>query len=160
MSIFMARLGKSLSTKETPNGILAIEFAKNTAEVNKLLKAWATPLPTGETNIEVAQKQTSFDYLYLIFYSGFLFLLNKYISKNAPSQNKWLMFAAIAGLLAGVFDIIENYHFMASLSGHATDTIAQITSYSAKLKFTLIGFSILTATYFGLKKYLLTMFQR
>jgi hypothetical protein len=160
MSLFMDRLGKTLKTTYTPNGILAIEFAKNSTEVNQVMNAWSVPITNGETNVDVAKKQTKWDYLYLIFYSGFLFLLNRYINSNNLNQNNWLKFGAMAGLFAGFFDIIENYHFMQNLDGPISDSNALITSLAAKTKFAFIAFSLFTAIYFGLKKYLIAIFQK
>jgi hypothetical protein len=161
MTFLMAALGKTLKTAQTPNGITDIEFAQNEAQLKTVITAWSAPLASGKTNIEVAKTQTQWDFLYILFYAGFFFLTNRSLSNSEVGFNKKLLkISAIAGLLSGIFDVIENYHFLKSLNGQITSEIAAITSWAAKIKFSLIAISLLTILFFSLKRYLIQLFKK
>ena len=78
MVYVMTKTGAPLKTAATPHGILDLEFAYNTTKTNAIIEAWSKRDITD--NIEPAKFNTWLDFIFLFFYSIFLFLAAKKIS--------------------------------------------------------------------------------
>lgn len=142
MMIVMAKTGASLKTPATPLGILDLEFAYNTAKTAVVMNAWTST--AGMDNIAAARSNTWFDFLFLFFYSIFLFLACKKIAQNiqGPVSRAGNMIA-LAALLAGFLDVLENLGMLVSLSGHISGTIAFLTVFFSVIKWALALIAVL-----------------
>lgn len=135
----MQLTGSALKTPSTPNGIVNLELASSRMKVEKVIQAWA-PI-SGEVNrIGKAKTNTYLDFIFILFYSPFLFLCCK---KVAEPFKKNLIYKAgdvIAkgALLAGVLDLIENAGMLQSLHGNITEPVALLTAAVSIAKWTLI----------------------
>jgi hypothetical protein len=130
MIIIMAKTGATLKTPATPNGILNLEFAYNTAKTSTVINAWAP-----NNNIAAAKNNTCYDFIFLLFYSLFLFLTGKKIAQIKNSKTGLLI--AKGALVAGVLDTFENAGMLYTLSGNASESIALFTTLFSVIKWIL-----------------------
>ncbi len=149
MTAIMVKTGGPLKTATTPAGIINLEFAHNEAAVQEVLKAWKNA-STSETDVIAAAKfNTALDFIYLLFYSFFLFTCSRQLAvllKRQKILSQWLDRFSIAALVAGVLDIIENYGMLRALEGNATDTLALFTTAVSMLKWLLVIMVLLLIT--------------
>lgn len=142
MMIVMSRTGAPLKTSATPNGILNLEFACDTNKVNAIITAWSsTP---GVDNVDAAKKNTYLDFIFIFFYTLFLYLasikLNKLFGGKFGKAGKWI---GLGALLAGGLDVLENAGMLVSLSGHTSNPVALFTVICAVIKWALAGIAVL-----------------
>ena len=142
MVYVMTRSGAPLKTATTPHGILDLEFAYNTTKTNTVINAWA---PNSRVdNIATAIQNTWLDFIFLFFYSIFLFLASKKISRLfGGAFGKAGRSIAWGALLAGFLDILENTGMLLTLSGHGSGTIAFCTSFCSVIKWGLALIAVL-----------------
>ena len=142
MLYVMAKTGQPLKTPVTPQGILNLEFAYNNDKVNTIVYNW-TSINTVDT-IAAAKQNTWLDFIFLFFYSGFLFLTAKRISGLFDGGfGKAGIFISKAALLAGFLDILENAGMLLSLSGSGSNTIAFCTTLFSVIKWGLALLAVL-----------------
>ncbi|MEO7306555.1 MAG: hypothetical protein ABIR78_11180 [Ferruginibacter sp.] len=142
MIVVMAKTGTTLKTPATPMGILDLEFAYNAKKTTHILNAWA---PGGGTdNIAAAKINTYWDFLFLFFYAGFLFLACKKIASaiNGPVAKAGNLIAK-AALLAGVLDILENAGMLLTLNGQGSNTVSFCTTCASVIKWGLAIIAVL-----------------
>jgi hypothetical protein len=142
MIVVMTKTGATLKTPATPMGILDLEFAYNTEKTTAVLNAWA---PTsGTDNIAAAKINTYWDFLFLFFYAGFLFLACKKIAANiqGPVARAGNLIAK-AALLAAVLDIIENACMLLTLNDQGSPTVAFCTTFISVIKWGLALIAVL-----------------
>jgi hypothetical protein len=147
MMVIMAKTGGPLKTAATTSGILNLEFANTKQKVEDVLTAWKLASHTRLDVIASAKLNTGFDFIFLIFYSFFLYCCCKQLSLLLPPKNvmaAWLSKAAPAALLAGILDLIENFGMLRSLSGNVSETVAQATSLAAIIKWLLVVFIVMS----------------
>jgi hypothetical protein len=137
MMVVMAKTGATLKTDTTPMGIINLEFAYNTTKIKPILSAWA---PTEKTdNIAAATINTYWDFLFMFFYAGFLFLACKKIAANSKGLvAKAGNMIAGAALLAAFLDVIENTGMLITLHGHTSSTVAFCTTFFSVIKWGLV----------------------
>lgn len=142
MLIVMAKTGASLKTATTPLGILNLEFAYNTAQTNNIINAWYS---TGEpNNVLAAIYNTFYDFLFLFFYAGFLFLACKKIAANIKGPvAKAGNLIARGALLAGVLDVLENTGMLLTLHGYTSNAVAFLTVSFSVIKWALAIIAVL-----------------
>lgn len=142
MMLVMARTGSSLKTPETPMGIIDLEFAYNMSKAETVLHAWAPTLQSD--NITVAKINTWWDFIFLFFYAGFLFLTCKKIAAKAKGPvAKAGNIIAKGALLAGFLDILENAGMLVTLSNNGSSTIAFATTFVSLIKWGLVLIAVL-----------------
>ncbi len=142
MIVVMAKTGATLKTAATPHGILDLEFAYDTAKTSVVLNAWAPA--TDLDNIAAAKTNTYFDFLFLFFYSIFLFLACRRIAQNVKGPvGKAGNAIATGAMLAGLLDILENMGMLIALGGHISGTIAFLTTFFSVLKWALAIIAVL-----------------
>lgn len=142
MMVVMVKTGATLKTETTPMGIIDLEFAYNTTKITPILSAWA---PTAQTdNIAVAKVNTYWDFLFLFFYAGFLFMACKKIAANiqGPAAKAGNMIAK-AALMAGCLDIIENIGMLLTLSHQGSAATPFSTTIVSIIKWGLVIISVL-----------------
>jgi hypothetical protein len=142
MIVVMAKTGATLKTDATPHGILNLEFAYNTAKTADVLNAWAPA--NGLDNITAAKANTCWDFLFLFFYAGFLFLACKKIAtKTTGSFSRAGRLIAKGALWAGFLDIIENSGMLLTLCNQGSSTIAFCTTFVSVIKWALAIIAVL-----------------
>jgi hypothetical protein len=142
MMAVMAKTGAPLKTPATPLGILDLEFAYNTAKISTVMNAWSPA--NGIDNINAAKTNTWFDFLFLFFYSIFLYLACKRMALNIKGPVAKAGNAIAAGaLLAGMLDILENTGMLITLNGHVSAGIAFFTCFFSVIKWALALIALL-----------------
>lgn len=139
MIIVMSRTGKPLKTSTTPNGIVNLELAYNTAKINAVFKAWQINTPASK--IPAAKTNTWWDFLFIFFYAGLLYLCcrkfhQKYKHTGFFYRTGGLLAKAV--LVAAALDVIENMYMLKFLDGNITNAFAITCSACAIIKFTLL----------------------
>lgn len=142
MIFVMAKTGAVLKIPATPQGILNLEFAYNTAQTNNIINAWQL---TGQpNNLLAAIYNTFYDFIFLFFYAGFLFLACKKTAANlqGPVARAGSIFAR-AAILAGILDVLENTGMLLTLHGHTSNIIAFLTVFFSVIKWMLAIIAVL-----------------
>ncbi len=136
MIVLMAINGSSLKTPATPNGIIDLEFAYNASKASTVIKAWEGIGPVD--NRFIAIMNTWLDFIFLVFYSLFLYqackLLSGFFDGFLLNTGNFL---AKGSLAAGVLDILENTGMLISLYGHISNGVALLTTVFSIIKWTL-----------------------
>jgi hypothetical protein len=142
MIVVMTKTGATLKTTVTPKGILDLEFANTISKAMIVTRAWA---PAGSTdNINAAKINTYLDFIFLIFYSLFLFFTCKKIGRiSSGSFGKAGMLIAKGALIAGFLDILENAGMLYTLSGHLSGDITLFTTTCSRIKWGLALIAVL-----------------
>lgn len=136
MMIVMFKTSATLKTSSTPLGILNLEFAYNSAKADTILNAWQ---PDGKIdNIEVAKFNTLLDFIFLFFYSLFLYKACKMLSGSYKGVlQKTGLLLANGAILAGVLDILENAGMLFTLQGNIYNSILLLTTFVSIIKWIL-----------------------
>jgi hypothetical protein len=135
----MKTLDVPLKNEVAPKGIVSFELAGSLQNSIDILNSW-------DANAKLyAGLSLGFDYLFMLMYSLLLFVLIKYITSKFTKKSvvKFGNFLAIAMLLAGIFDAIENYSLIQLYLGNLEQIFSTVAYYSANLKFSLIGIGLL-----------------
>ena len=150
MAFIMGDLGAPLKGPGTPLGIIDLELAFNSERATAILQNWTYTYAGGITRSAIAISHTWLDFVFIFFYSFFLFFGNKSISETfsgwAASLGK---IAAMLSLYAGLFDIVENLGLLAMLKGYTGNFIPEITGAFSFIKWILILYSIFYIITFG-----------
>ena len=148
MVIVMSKTSATLKTSATPLGILNLEFAYNGAKAGTVLNAWQ---PNEKIdNIEVAKFNTWLDFIFLFFYSLFLFKACKILSgtyKGALQKTGLLL--ANGAILAGLLDILENAGMLFTLQGNINNAILLLTTTVSIIKWILALAAVAYLLIFG-----------
>lgn len=148
MVMVMSKTGATLKTPATPLGILNLEFAYNGAKADIVLNAWQ---PNEKyNNIEVAESNTWLDFIFLFFYSPFLYKACKILSGtyNGNLQKTGLLLANGA-LMAGFLDILENAGMLFTLQGNINNSILLLTTIVSIIKWILALAAVAYLLIFG-----------
>ena len=148
MVMVMSKTGATLKTPATPLGILNLEFAYNGAKAEIVLNAWQ---PNEKyNNIEVAESNTWLDFIFLFFYSLFLYKACKILSGtyNGNLQKTGLLLANGA-LMAGFLDILENAGMLFTLQGNINNSILLLTTIVSIIKWILALAAVAYLLIFG-----------
>ncbi len=141
MACIVTMTGTPLTTDKTPHGILDLELAYNVSKVDTVIKAWSPSPMNTVSKIDVAKINTWWDFLFLLFYAPFLFMVCKKISRSyrtGSMVSKAGIFFAKAILIAGIFDAIENIGMFQSLNGNISSTIALYTASVSFIKWGIV----------------------
>ena len=142
MMFVMVKTGAILKTPQAPMGILNLEFAYSTAKTTPIINSWASI--NHADVITAAKNNTYWDFLFLFFYAGFLFLACKKIAANtAGIFSKAGKLIAQGALLAGCLDIIENTGMLLTLSNQGSSSIALSTTIVSIIKWVLALVAVL-----------------
>jgi hypothetical protein len=129
MIVVMTKTGATLKTPATPKGILDLEFAYNTSKAAIVTTAWA-----GD-NTGAAKINTYLDFIFLLFYSLFLFFTCDKIARITKSKAGTLI--ANGAMYAGILDIVENAGMLMTLSGNTSGTVTFLTAACSIIKWVL-----------------------
>lgn len=133
--------GNSLTkTATTKAGIVALEFAKTKQRADEITSTWS--------NAGLQQhaiNNTYIDFVFIFFYSLFLFSANWLFSiKQYSVSKKITQLIALCGLTAGLLDIIENFFLLKMLHLNINNSEATITWWLAAIKFTFVAIAFLS----------------
>jgi hypothetical protein len=126
MIVVMVKTGATLKTPGTPKGILDLEFAYNAAKASVVINAWTGTGPVD--NMEAAKINTRLDFIFLFFYSLFLYNTGKLLA--ACFHGSLLItgrFIARGALAAGLCDILENTGMLITLQDYLSDSCTLLT---------------------------------
>lgn len=150
MMFVMMQTGKSLKTPATPLGILDLEFAYNAYNANNVVSAWTATSPNSVNNVNVAIKNTWLDFIFLFFYSIFLFFSCKTIGERFNGVLKTIGgILAMGALNAGLLDIAENTGMLFMLNNITSNGIALFTTICAIIKWFLALAAVFYVVLFG-----------
>ena len=141
MIVVMVKTEAPLKTPATPAGIINLELAFDTAHSNKTIAAW-----TSVNAIGAAKINTYWDFLFIFFYSLFLFLCCKKLSaKFNPGtwKRKAALFFSKAILVAALLDMAENSGMLLTLNGSGASSVILITSLCSAVKWVLVLLTVL-----------------
>lgn len=125
----------------TKAGIVSLEFAKTKKNVTEILYEWNTV--SSKNMHQHAVTNTAIDFLFIFFYSLFLFYACFWFSiKQQGLLSKLSRFISLLALVAGLLDIIENYFLLKMLSHSITDAEVLLTWWIAAVKFSLAGIAV------------------
>lgn len=141
MAVLLQITGKPLKTVGTSLGILNLEFAQNANATRQIVDVW-------ERNnlIPVAEIHTARDFVFILFYSLFLFSFCKWLSKKTGpgmSFKKISNGLSYAALFAGLMDVAENAGMLVSLTGRVSEKITALTFYTSVTKWAIVAFCLL-----------------
>jgi len=150
MLYVMSSTGKTLKTTATPLGIIDLELAYNVSKTNHVLTAWSTTGSDNIDNIKVAKRNTWLDFIFLFFYSLFLFYSCKSIAESFYGfPQKFGRILAICALNAGLLDIAENAGMLFTLNGFTSNSIALFTAICSAIKWIFALSALIYILLFG-----------
>lgn len=156
MVILMSKTSATLKTPATPLGILNLEFAYNAAKAGTVLNAWQ---PNERIdNIEIAKFNTWLDFIFLFFYSLFLYKASKMLSGTYKGTlQKTGLLLANGAILAGLLDIMENAGMLFTLQGNINNAILLLTTAVSIIKWILALAAVAYLLIFGAAHFILTI---
>lgn len=131
--------GKPLTQSPlTKAGILSLEFAKTKQQSDAITTTWK------DKQVHyTAIVNTSIDFVFIFFYSLFLFAASYWFSlKQKGIMKKLSQSIALFGLTAGLLDTIENYFLLKMLAFTASDAETVFTFWIAAIKFLLAAIAV------------------
>lgn len=133
MIVVIIKTGATLQPATT-NGILDLELAYSTAKATNVINAWAAT-----DNINAAKTNTWFDFIFIFFYSLFLYNTCNFLSKSFTSfLNRAGRLLAKAAIAAGILDILENMGMLITLNGFISSGITFLTAFFSFIKWMLV----------------------
>ena len=142
MMVLMAKSGTTLKTPSTSKGIIDLEFAYNESKAAFVINAWTGIIPADNRFIAIIN--TSLDFIFLIFYSLFLYFACKMIAAKGNGLFFTIgNFLAKGALAAGALDILENIGMLITLNGHLSDTNTLLTFIFSISKWILVLAAVL-----------------
>jgi hypothetical protein len=128
----MQKTGAPLKTTVTPFGILNLELASSESQVSAILNTWDAD------KVDAAKLNTALDFIFLVFYSLFLFTACNTIAQRFTGFVRQTGIAlAYGALAAGMLDVVENIGMLVSLYGNTSDWVSIITCLAAVIKWVL-----------------------
>lgn len=132
--------GKPLTqTALSKTGILSLEFAKTKQQADAITATWKNK------NVHyTAIVNTSIDFIFIFFYSLYLFAACYWFSlKQTGVMKKISQTIALFGLTAGLLDCVENYFLLKMLSFTISNTETAFTFGAASVKFLLAAVAVI-----------------
>lgn len=129
----MLKTGEPLKSSAKYKNIVCLEFAYSQQKTTAIVNDWGT------TNVAIAKINTYYDFIFLLFYSLFLFFTCDKIA--LINKSKLGVHIANGAIWAGLLDIFENAGMLYTLSDHQSNLIPLLTATAALIKFVLLGFA-------------------
>jgi hypothetical protein len=145
----MVQTGATLKTPSTPLGILNLEFAYTAEKALAVILAWTGLIPAD--NVLAAIVNTWLDFIFLLFYSLFLYQACRMLSlKHTRLLSTAGHFIAKGALIAGLLDVFENIGMLLTLNGYISNTVALLTFLFSIVKWLLVLAAVLYILIAGL----------
>ena len=127
-------LGDATFKKAGAMSIVSLELAWRTEDVRKILNSWANVHPVPPILL---------DFLFIAAYSYLLFAFATVAARDAKYRNRPGLaemggHAALAGLVAGVCDVLENFGMLLTIGIGVHQPVPFLTSIFATVKFSLV----------------------
>lgn len=121
-------------------GIISFELAGNINSSNDIINYWAD-----NNNLNLAAFSIGFDYLFILFYVSFLIIWTSILSEGFYKQTSknFASLIMLITVLAGIFDMIENYSLMHVLGRDQNNLWPLLAYYFASMKFVFLTIAIL-----------------
>lgn len=146
----MDRTGAPLKGPGTVLGIVDLEFAFNHHRAEEIYQNWLYTFADGLPRVTIAIRHTWLDFVFIFFYSFFLFFGSKSVSESFSGKISALgKLLAMASLYAGLFDIFENIGILAMLKGNTGGAIPLFTGIFSSMKWILVICSLMYIIVFG-----------
>jgi hypothetical protein len=131
--------GAPLKTDAAPNGIISYEFMKDMACVDKIHASWAG------IKMQYAALNMGLDFLFLVAYSCFFYLLCKSVADKFPINsflNKLGHWLGLVQFVAAALDAVENICLVQILFGSRDESLLSMAHVFTNIKFALIGLGL------------------
>jgi hypothetical protein len=139
--------GKDLIRPYAPAGIVSLELATTATATERTLGGWKN-----DGLEETARNNILLDFPFIPFYVMLFYTLCGSISVRLSGTAATLgVLLAFFSLIAGVFDVLENFLMLSAYAGLYNSFTALLTAIFASLKFILLGLSLLYVILFGTK---------
>lgn len=139
LALIMAKVGAPLKTENTPLGIINLELAFNGKYASAIRLDWLYSFSGSMSKVAIAIRHTWLDFVFIFFYSYFLFYGCKSVSDSlsgfVSKMGRWI---AVGALYAGLFDIIENIGILLMMKGYITNGIALATGIFSAVKWVIV----------------------
>lgn len=134
--ILMRMQGASLFTTYSPGGIVDLELARTTEQVETYLLRWEN---------SVIKWNITIDFFFIIAYTWLLYKWLQWIRQNLQTSirqniNSWLSKAVV---LVGVLDVLENCLMLFTIKGLYNAFSLEATYWFAVVKFALAGLTLM-----------------
>jgi hypothetical protein len=142
--------GASLFSSYSPGGIVDLELARTTEQVQKYLLLWKN---------NVVKWNISIDFFFIIAYTWLLYAWLRWIKEHLENAtrltiNQWLTKAVV---LVGVLDVLENCLMLFTIKGLYNGFSLEATYWFAVIKFVLAG---VTLTYILMNSLLIALSKK
>lgn len=128
--------GASLFSNYSPGGIVDLELARKTEQVQKYLLLWKN---------SVVKWNITIDFFFIITYTWLLYAWLRWIKEHLDNLsrlkiNQWLTRAVV---LVGVLDVLENCLMLFTIKGLYNTFSLEATYWFAVIKFALAGVALM-----------------
>ncbi|MEJ0076610.1 MAG: hypothetical protein WDO17_14380 [Alphaproteobacteria bacterium] len=139
MMCILSGQGAPLRNHHAPSGVVSLELAGTGKKAHEVVDSWKSP-PLRRT----AYWQVLLDFIFIAGYTALLIAVALSAQRAANAAGLTFLawaggLAAYGGLLAGIFDCLENIGLLAMLAGCINTPVAFLTSLFATVKFALAG---------------------
>lgn len=153
LAVWLTLLDLPLRNEVAPTGVVAFELARTAERSAAILDSWDQRAKEGALLLH------GLDYLFLLVYSAWLFLLSRKVA--AALGGRWQPVGnavAVGALFCAPFDAIENYALIVQLRDGATEALAyrawlaatpKFVFFTAAVAFVLTGAGALLARRLG-----------
>jgi hypothetical protein len=138
---FLSRDGAALQNAEAPWGIVSLELACTANGAQGIVDSWKNAHPV---------RQIFWDFPFIVAYAYSLFAFGTIAARYAnyrgrPGVARIAEWAALAGLLAGACDVLEDCGMLWTIWSGARWPVPFLTSLFATVKFSLIVASLVVS---------------
>ena len=136
LTMALSYIDHPLKTMAAPHGIVSFELAGSLDSAMAILNSW-------DARAKIfAGLSLGIDFLYLVSYSIFLFLLilgqARKLQQRFPLLYRFGIVLMSMQILAAIFDAVENYGLIRLLTGTHDQIFASLAFFCSTLKFTFI----------------------
>ncbi|RYY08887.1 MAG: hypothetical protein EOO04_39300, partial [Chitinophagaceae bacterium] len=142
MIVLMALSGSPLKNKATPDGIINLELAEDSAAVQNTLNVWSNDISQEKDLLNVARENTYLDFLFLACYTALFYFACKHLGnsfiKGSLAEKACNVMAVIA-ILTGLLDLVENGGMLLYLKSEVNRDVVRITHAASLAKWLLVA---------------------
>lgn len=122
---------------------ISLQRAWTSSTAEEIVQSWKTA-----NEVDKAADQVLWDFLFIVAYAYLLFAFGHAAARDAGNRGlsrlaKIAGCGAVAGLLAGALDVVENIGLLTMIWGRTAPPIPSLTSLASLAKFILVGVSYL-----------------
>ena len=157
LAAFLSYQGAHLHTDIAPQGVMSLELAGDEALARAIVESWEK-----KGLLQKAEVQVLWDLPFILLYAALLFHFGLWASRRALCAGERVLgwaarIAAWGGLLAGVFDLLEDWGLWCELHASVSNAVAARTSFCATTKFALIAVALAVPPFVAFARHDFTM---